>query len=165
MQQKPTRGAAWWAARAPLGFLAGFAATLIFHQPALAVLHAVGMTPAAPYLQKPVPPFGMPQYLSLAFWGGVWGIVLAFVAPLFGRGYYWPGTILFGAIFPTLVAWFVVFPLKGIPMAGGFHFPGILVGPIVNGLWGLGSALFLSWVPRTAGAGELATDRRSRSPL
>jgi hypothetical protein len=56
---------------------------------------------------------------------------------------YWIGAIIFGAIFPTLVAWFVVFPLKGLPAGLGFHFPGILVGPIVNGLWGLGTVVFL----------------------
>jgi hypothetical protein len=165
MQHIATRQPSRWAARVPLGFIAGFIATLIFHQPALAVLHALRMTPAMPYPAKPVPPFGVPQYLSLAFWGGVWGIVLALLAPLWGPRLFWPGTILFGAIFPTLVAWFVVFPTKGIPMAGGFHFPGILVGPIVNGAWGLGSALFLSWLPRAAGAGELVPDRRSRPAL
>jgi hypothetical protein len=28
--------------------------------------------------------------------------------------------------------------------------PGIFIGPIVNGLWGLGTALFLSWMPGSA---------------
>jgi hypothetical protein len=151
------------AARVAVGFMAGFIATLIFHQPALAVLHAVGMTPATPYVLKPVPPLGVPQVISLAFWGGVWGIILALIAAYWGPVLFWPGAILFGAIFPTLVAWFVVFPLKGIPVAGGFHFPGILVGPIVNGMWGLGSALFLFWLPRAAGAPQIAPDRGRRS--
>ena len=42
------------------------------------------------------------------------------------------------------LSWFVVLPLKGLPAGGGFHFPGVLVGPIVNGLWGLGTAVFLA---------------------
>ena len=29
----------------------------------------------------------------------------------------------------------------------GFHFPGLLVGPIVNGLWGLGTGVFLGILP------------------
>ena len=59
---------------------------------------------------------------------------------------------MFGAIFPTLAAWFIVLPLKGLPVGGGFRFPGLLVGPIVNGLWGLGTALFLRLLTRWRGA-------------
>ena len=58
--------------------------------------------------------------------------------------------INFGAIFPTAVAWFIVRPLKGLPVADVFRVPGIFIGPIVNGLWGLGTALFLSWMPGSA---------------
>jgi len=51
---------------------------------------------------------------------------------------------IFGAIFPTLVAWFVVAPLKGNPAAGGFVPAAMLIGPIVNGAWGLGTGLGLA---------------------
>jgi hypothetical protein len=133
------------ATRLVLGFVGGFIATLVFHQIGLLVLHLAGMTPAMPYNTNPVPPFGVPQFVSLSFWGGIWGIVFVLVEPIFARSpaVYWIGAIILGAIFPTLVAWFVVFPLKGLPAGLGFHFPGILVGPIVNGLWGLGTAVFL----------------------
>ncbi|MBV8890312.1 MAG: hypothetical protein JO267_01945 [Alphaproteobacteria bacterium] len=136
--------------RCVLGFVAGFLATLIFHQIGLEILHVVGMTPGTPYNTAPVPPFGVPQILSLAFWGGVWGIVFVLVEPWLARfpAGYWVGAILFGAIFPTAVAWFVVRPLKGLPVGGVFVWPGILVGPIVNGLWGLGTALFLNLFSR-----------------
>ena len=128
-----------------LGFVAAFFATLIFHQIGLELCHLIGLTPNVPYNFKGVPPMGVPAVISLAFWGGVWGIVFVLVEPWLARspGGYWVGAIIFGAIFPTLVAWFIVFPLKGIPVAGGFRFPGLLVGPIVNGLWGLGTAVFL----------------------
>jgi hypothetical protein len=134
------------------GFIAGFVATLIFHQIGLLVLHFLGITPGMPYNMNPVPPFGLPQFISLSFWGGVWGIVFVLAEPWLARstGGYWIGAILFGAVFPTLVAWFVVLPLKGLPVGNGFHFPGILVGPILNSLWGLGTALFLSWMPGSA---------------
>jgi hypothetical protein len=59
-------------------------------------------------------------------------------------GGYWIGAIIFGAIFPDVISWFVVAPLKGLPVGYGFHFPGLLVGPIVNGLWGLGMAVILN---------------------
>ena len=132
--------------RLALGFVGGFIATVVFHQIGLLVLHVAGITPALPYNTHPVPPFGVPQFISLAFWGGVWGILFVLAEPIFARSpvVYWIGAIIFGAIFPTLVAWFVVLPLKGLPAGLGFHVPGVFVGPIVNGLWGLGTAIFLT---------------------
>ena len=58
-------------------------------------------------------------------------------------GGYWVGAIVFGAVFPTVFSWLVAAPLKGLPLGYGFRFPGLLIGPIVNGLWGLGTAVFL----------------------
>jgi len=57
------------AARLLFGFIAGFVATLIFHQIGLLLLHFVGMTPNMPYNMNSVPPFGVPQFISLSFWG------------------------------------------------------------------------------------------------
>jgi hypothetical protein len=127
------------------GFVAAFLATLTFHQIGLGLLHLAEITRATPWALHPVPPLGVPAVVSLAFWGGVWGIpfVLAERRLARGRGGYWAGAILFGAIFPTLVAWFVVAPLKGYPAGFGFDWPELVVDPIVNGLWGFGTALFL----------------------
>lgn len=140
------------ATRLGLGFVAGFIATLVFHQIGLLVLHFAGVTPAMPYNTHLVPPLRVPQFVSLAFWGGIWGIIFVAVEPYLVRSPigYWITAVIFGAIFPTLVAWFVVFPLKGLPVGLGFHFPGILVGPIVNGLWGLGTAIFLRLMAQPA---------------
>jgi hypothetical protein len=137
------------ATRLLYGFIAGFIATLVFHQIGLLLLHFAGMTPNLPYNTHRVPPFGVPQFVSLAFWGGVWGVAFVLVERYIARspGGYWVGAIIFGAVLPTLFAWFVVLPLKGLPAGFGFHFPGVLVGPIVNGLWGLGTALFLLLSP------------------
>jgi hypothetical protein len=60
------------ATRLVLGFVAGFIATLIFHQIGLLLLHIAGMTQAMPYDAHPVPPFGVPQFISLAF-GAIYG--------------------------------------------------------------------------------------------
>jgi hypothetical protein len=45
-------------------------ATLIFHQIELLLLHFAGMTPSLPYNMNSVPPFGMPQFISLSGEGG-----------------------------------------------------------------------------------------------
>ena len=82
--------------------------------------------------------------ISLAFWGGVWGVLLAAIEHRFPRGaLYWVYAFLFGAIFPTLVAWFIVAPMKGLPMAGGWQFNRMLTGFLINGAWGFDTALLL----------------------
>jgi hypothetical protein len=125
-------------------FLAGFFSVLIFHQGMLALLHAVGFTAVSPFPMQPTKPFGVPQIWSLAFWGGIWGIVFALVAPSFPQGLrYWLLTLLFGATGPTLVAWFVVFPLKGLPLGAGWRPSAMATGLMINGAWGLGTAFFL----------------------
>lgn len=135
---------AWSARRAGLAFVAGFLAVLIFHQLMFALLHAVGLIPVGAYDFRPVPPFGIPGVLSAAFWGGVWGIVFALVEPRFPHGPgYWVAAALFGAVPLTLVFWFIVAPLKGLPVAGGWHAGPWVAGLLVNGAWGLGTALLL----------------------
>lgn len=125
-------------------FLAGFAATLIFHQPALWILNAAGVIDRAPYALDPTKPFGIPSVISLALWGGVWGILLWLVVRGDLKGTtYWLIAVVFGAIAPTLVAWFVAAPLKGQPIGGGWKTSAIATAVIINGAWGLGTAVFL----------------------
>ncbi|HZN99867.1 MAG TPA: hypothetical protein VFB93_01595 [Burkholderiales bacterium] len=127
-----------------VGFIAGALSVVLFHQGAAALLHALELTPRAPFSMQPTQPLGVPQLVSIAFWGGVWGALLAAsLARLDGARLIVAATI-FGAIFPTLVAWFVVAPLKGQPMAGGFAPAAMMIGPIVNGAWGLGTGLGLA---------------------
>lgn len=125
-------------------FVAGFCSVLIFHQGMLSILHAAGVTPATPFPYAPTKPFGIPQIWSLAFWGGVWGLVFLLVSRGFpGGAGYWLLTVIFGALGPTLVAWLVVFPLKGLPMGGGWKASGMATGFMVNAAWGVGTALIL----------------------
>jgi uncharacterized membrane protein len=122
------------------GFIAGFLATIIFHQIALELLHLAGVAPNAAWSMQPKKPFGVPSVISLSFWGGVWGIILVLIFDRFRGAAYWIGSIIFGAILPTLVAAFVVAPLKHQPMP---HTPAMaMLGLTVNGAWGFGTALF-----------------------
>lgn len=135
-----------------LAFVAGFASTLLFHQGLLFILHLAGLSPRAPWAMKAVAPFGVPQVVSLAFWGGVWAVALL---PLLAR---WRGSwrellawVIAGAIGPTLVALLVVMPLKGGRVAGGGD-PRLIAGALLlNGAWGLGTALLLRLLRRLGG--------------
>lgn len=141
------------------GFVGGFLATLIFHQSALAVLWQAGLAPFAPFSLAPTAPVGVPAVVSLAFWGGVWGVVFAWIDTHFPPGDgYWVTAFLFGALAPSLVALLVVLPLKGHPVGGGWR-PSLLVTAfLVNGAWGLGTGLILRALSRRFGGarGSLA---------
>lgn len=124
-------------------FAAGFVATLVFHQGVLAALHAQGFWPKPAYVMTPTGPLHVPAVASLAFWGGVWGIALWLLVRDMGGPTYWVAATLFGALAPSAVALFVVFPLKGLPLGGGWAPKVIVPVLILNAAWGLGTALIL----------------------
>jgi hypothetical protein len=134
------------------GFIAGFLATLIFHQLVMALLWKIGMAPGPPYQMAPRPPFGVPAVISLAFWGGVWGIFFAAIDKHFPRKLgYWLTALFGGAILPSLVALLVVVPLKGGPVGAGWNPHIWLFAFIVNGAWGVGTGLILLELRRYSG--------------
>lgn len=162
MVEGSTRGSAppWNdPARLAVMFASGLLATLIFHQGVFAILYGAGVIGGPPFRMDPTWPLGVPQVISIAFWGGVWGLIFSCAEPRFPRGAgYWIAALAFGAVFPTLVAWFVVFPLKGIPVASGLEPTRMMIGLLLNGAWGLGTALIfwaiarkLGWWERTPG--------------
>jgi len=125
-----------------VGFFAGCLAVLTFQSGLLALLHAAGAVPSAPWSLAPVPPFGVPQSLSAAFWGGLWGVAYALLEPkLTARLGWWAGGLAFGAVLPVLVLWFVVLPLKGLPLGGGFTPSRVLLTIVIHAVFGLGTAL------------------------
>ncbi len=141
------------------GFIAGFLATLIFHQLMLAILRSLELAPFGPFSMAATHPFGVPAVVSLAFWGGIWGMLFALVDRSFPRKVgYWIFACLFGAILPSLVALLLVLPLKGRPMGGGWRLPLLVTAFLVNGAWGIGTGLLLKglrdWFgsPRGTGA-------------
>ena len=146
-----------------IAFVAGFISVLIFHQPMLIILKAIALAPdkLTPYAMSPTTPFGVSRVFSLAFWGGIWGLVLAILlTKVRGLGYWLSGFIL-GALGPSLVNWFVVLPLKGEPVGGGWAIPGVITALIINGVWGLGTVLLF----RLLGRNLLANNERSAANL
>jgi hypothetical protein len=128
-------------------FLAGALAVPLAHQVMLALLNAAGLAQVHPYSLTPTKPFGIPQVISLSFWGGVWGVILGMVLlRAHSRRAWWVAATLFGAIAPTLVAAFVVAPLKGQHMHPTPKLA--MVGLLVNGAWGFGSAALYTWMDR-----------------
>jgi hypothetical protein len=74
----------------------------------------------------------------------LWAVALArLIGRLKTHGARWTAWILLGALLPSLVAWFIVMPLKGAPLAGGGSAEVVLTALLLNGAWGFGVALLL----------------------
>lgn len=127
-------------------FLAGFVSTLAFHQTALTGLHAAGLSPRAAFAMEPVKPFGVPSVVSLAFWGGLWGIALWLALRGAPDPRYWLLAAGLGAVAPTIVALLVVLPLKGYPLSAAGNPKLIVGGLILNAIWGLGVGLVMRFL-------------------
>ena len=125
------------------GFVAGFLATLLFHQSLWYVFNQIGLIPLdrPAWPLDPIPPYGVPSVISKAFWGGLWGAVLAVILGQLTGAAYWGSWIVVGAFALTIVAFYVVAPLKGeaIPAL----WPRFVAGLMLNGVWGFGTALIL----------------------
>lgn len=120
-------------------FLSGFFSTLLFHQGLLYLFFLSGIVPVKPFNMTATSPLGVPSVLSLAFFGGLWGIALGQLLSLTTATHFWLKSFFFGALLPTIVAIGVVFPLKGIE----FSFSRLALAFFLNGAWGLGTALFI----------------------
>jgi hypothetical protein len=139
------------------GFIAGFLAVLIFHQGMYVLIQQMlkmgylGAPPlgGTPWNMAADPAaYGMPRVLNQAFWGGLWGILFAYVidvmpGPNVLRGF------IFGCIFPMLLgSWLVVAMIKGAPLfsgamgKGGFNVMALRNGFLLNGVaFGIGLGL------------------------
>ncbi len=124
-------------------FVAGFVSTIVFHQGLLTLFYLTAVVPRAPYDLRPVPPLGIPAVISLALWGGAWGVAIwPFLKNVNGPAY-WVRALVISAIASGSVTLFIVSPLKGMPMAGGWN-PKVIVSTLtLNGTWGLGMALLM----------------------
>lgn len=133
------------------GFIAGAVAFLIFHQGGFWALTQAGVLKATVYSMAATKPLGVPVVISYIFWTGLWGIVGAFLVPRLAGVPAVAGWILFAAIVPTLVNWFIVAPLKGAPLGNGFPMPGVVVAPLVYGFWGFGMWLIMQLLQQATG--------------
>lgn len=130
-------------------FIAGFLSVLIFHQGVWAIFAAAGKTPSPAWDMTAVPPLSVPQVVSASVWGGVWGVVLAGLMPTLVPALgYWLTCIGVGGLVTTLVALFIVFPMKGRPFAAGWNPAVWIFALLVNAAWGFGFGLLLPLVRR-----------------
>ncbi len=125
-------------ARLLTGFAAGVLSNLLVEGAVGALLHAAGLLPGLPWNFAPVPPLGVPQSASLAFWAGLFGVAYALLEPALTARFGHRGALAYGLAVPLLVDWLVVLPLKGRGLGGGFHPDIVPVDVALNVALGLG---------------------------
>ncbi|MCC1497824.1 hypothetical protein J1C54_13450 [Alcanivorax sp. 1008] len=123
-------------------FIAGFIATIVFHQGVVGLFWLMGAIPNAPWNMSAVPPLGVPQVISLAFFGGLWGVPVWWLIRRWHGAMLWLSALVAGAVGPTAVAMLVVFPLKGLAVG----LTTVVGGLIVNGAWGIGVVCVMRWL-------------------
>lgn len=149
LQQSPRSGttldtpaSAMTSGRLMVGFAAGFISVVIFSNGMVAILQVAGVAPFSPWQMSPTPPFGVPQTVSAAFWGGLWGMTYAVLEPKLATMLDWRvGGLVFGVL-PLLVFWFVVLPMKSQPIGVLLPLGALLISVVLHMVFGLGTATF-----------------------
>lgn len=130
-----------------IGFLAGVLAVLTFHQGTIGVMNAMGLLPNGPFRTNAVGPLGVPAFVNAAFWGGIWGVAIVLaISRIYEHRMRVVAAMLIGAVGATAVGWFVVAPIKGLPVAQGWNPSAMWRGPVINGMFGLGVGILRSWL-------------------
>ena len=125
------------------GILAGVAAALTFRHAALLVLSVPELVPAPSLSLRPAPQLAIPAVALLALWGGFWGAILALLLAQFRRDRsYWRMAFLYGAVLLTAPSVAIVLATEGWPALGS-AWPQLIAALVANGVWGVGTALFL----------------------
>jgi hypothetical protein len=123
------------------GVLAGVAATLSFRYVALLLLSVPGLVPAPSFALKPSPGMVIPALAGAVLWGAMFGAVLALVLSRCRAGRtYWLVALALGALVPTALSFGPLLLTRGADMSAWID---VLAGMVVNGAWGVGTALFL----------------------
>jgi hypothetical protein len=122
------------------GLIAGAIAALTIRQGALFLASLGDLAPPPSIGFKPRPGDLLPDIASLALWGALWGAALAPLLPRRNRGRrYWLTGLLLGATLPTSAVLGLTLAVSGWPP----EWLGIAVSLLVEGAWGLGTALAL----------------------
>ncbi|TWT10672.1 hypothetical protein [Reyranella sp. CPCC 100927] len=130
------------ATRLWFGFLAGFLSHLIFQGGFGGILYAAHLLPTLPWSLASVPPLGVPKSLSLGFWAGLWGLLYAVLERrLTVLHAWWSGGLVFGVALPLVAYWFIVLPLKGAGIGGGFHLAMVPIEVGFHAVFGIGVAI------------------------
>jgi hypothetical protein len=134
-----------------LGFAAGLIVALVVQQPLVWFLHHFGLTARHAFSTQPTSPMSVQAVWSRVFWGGVFGIALAWFGTRYVLGSRWMiATIAFAAGFRTFIDWVVV-PVFWWHSWQGFSVDAFVTPLILNVVWAVVTAGLLAAMTLAAG--------------
>ncbi len=118
-----------------LGFAAGLLATFFVQLPLIWGLHQVGLTARVGFSFDRVLPMGVMALWTRTFWGGAYGLVLAWLGCYrpFGRRYLWQTAVAVGSV-RTCIDWFPAAMFYGRGWVG-FGVDALLTPLVANFVW------------------------------
>jgi hypothetical protein len=127
-----------------LGFAAGLIVALVVEQPLVWFLHEFGLTARHAFSTQPTAPMAVQAVWSRVFWGGVYGIALAWFGTRYELGARWfVASIIFTAGVRTLLDWFVL-PMFWGHIWAGATVDGLIIPLVLNAVWAVGTAVVLA---------------------
>jgi hypothetical protein len=134
-----------------LGFAAGLIVALVVQQPLVWFLHHFGLTAQHAFSTQATSPMSVQAVWSRMFWGGVFGVALAWFGTRYVLGSRWlVGTITFGVVFRTFIDWVVV-PIFWWQAWPGYSLDTIVTPLILNIVWAIVTAGLLAVMSLAAG--------------
>jgi len=123
------------------GFIAGTIAVVTVQEIIDYALYAAGVFPRAPWSSEPAAMTGVPQFVSDAFWGGLWGVLFALLSDKLPGGSLTVKGLIFGIVGPAILGVFILVPLitGRFPLFFGFD-PKMLASVLLI-LAGFGAAM------------------------
>jgi hypothetical protein len=134
-----------------LGFFAGLIAALCIQQPLIWLLYSLGLTAQQTFSTFQTTPLGVEAGWSRVFWGGAFGVALAWFGTRYALGLRWLlATTSFAAGVRTIAAWFIVPMFYGRAWVG-WSADAILTPLVLNVVWASGTAILLAAATIAAG--------------
>jgi len=124
-----------------LGFIAGAIAVVTVHEIINFILLQAGLFPRVPWSMQPAAYTGVPQIVSDAFWGGVWGVIFVLLYGVLPGGGPTVKGLIFGIIGPAIIGVFILVPLITGRFPLFFDFAPNMVGSVLLILACFGAAM------------------------
>lgn len=135
------------------GFIAGAIAVVTVHELINYILLQAGVFPRVPWSMEPAAMTGVPQIVSDAFWGGLWGSLFVMLAGKLPGGSLLVKGIIFGMVGPAIIGVFILVPLITGRFPLFFDFAPMMLGSVLLILAGWGAAT--AWLCGMLGARSL----------
>jgi hypothetical protein len=129
------------------------------HETIIYALTQFGMIRGTAWGMQPIPPWGVPRLINNIFWGGLWGVLYAWLHDRIPGGASWLKGLIYGLAIVIVSNWMLLPLIKGrvFGQANQVLFSGwdpqrMLATVIIIGGFGIGLGVIYGLIARNRGA-------------